>query len=442
MTRLAHTPLTPLVPPPDGLHQIGGYRLLRLLGQGGMAEVYLGYDGQAGFPVAVKVLAANLSNDQVQIGRFEREAQLTTRLNHLNIVRGLDSGLDARTGRRYLVLEYIDGPNAEIVLEQRGRFDVTEVAHIALAMARALEHLHVRQFVHRDIKPANILLSPDGEAKLADLGLVKWSDKSISQLTATWAGFGTSNYMPLEQALNAHFVDGRSDIFALGATLYHLVTGRVPFPGDDHNEIIRMKEAGHFTPARMLNSDIPHSLESILSKMLSRDPRQRFQTASELIVAFEKTGLAAGLPSYADLSQLHREPTIAPSTEPTRPDLRVAQERDREKSDEKTIWYLSYKGRKGDFCLRKGTTDQVIDAVRSGKLQGKVLASRQRDRHFRPLLDYPEFHALHDHVSDPSKYKRDRRRLSWCQRIATGVALVAVLTCLTAALACRFLVQS
>lgn len=442
MARLAHSQLAPLVPPPDGLHLLGGYRLLRLLGQGGMSEVYLGYDGQAGFPVAVKVLAANLAQDQIQVDRFEREAKLSTRLNHVNIVRGLDSGLDTPTGRRYLVMEYIDGPSAQAVLDQQGRMDVADAVHVALAMGHALEHLHARHFVHRDIKPANILLAPDGAAKLTDLGLVKWNDKSQSQLTANWAGFGTSNYMPHEQALNAHFVDGRSDIFALGATLYHLLTGRVPFPGDDHNEIMRMKAAGHFTPTRLLNPKIPESLAAILHTMLAKDPRQRFQSASELIVALERTGLATGLPSYADLGQLRLEPTVAHSTEPTRPDLRMVQPAGANETNLPTIWYLSYKGRLGEFRLRRATTDQVLAAVRSGKLGGKVLASRQRDRHFRPLTDFPEFHVLLDSLSLTTRTSTRPRRLSWCRRLMTGLGLAAVLCCLTAAVVCRILVQS
>jgi serine/threonine-protein kinase len=439
MSRVAENLMPPLVPPPASLHQIAGYRLLRLLGHGGMSDVYLGYDGRAGFPVAVKILAADLAQDQVQVDRFEREAKICTRLNHPNIVLGLDSGQDEQTGRRFLVLEYVDGPNAQALLDRIGRLDVTDVAHIALAIARALEHLHAEQLVHRDIKPANILLSPDGEARLTDLGLVKWNDKSSAPLTATFAGFGTSNYMPLEQARNAHFVDGRSDIFALGATLYHLATGRVPFPGDDHGEITRMKEAGTFTPARLLNPKIPESLETILHKMLARDPRRRYQTAGDLIVALERTGLAVGYPSYGDLTLIRCGPTLAHSTEPTRPDLRLQQKDAPETPRDAIVWYLSYKGRKGDFCLKKGTTEQVIDAVRSGKLTGKLLASRQRDRHYRPILDFPEFHCLASDLSkDPNggvgRQMRFRSRL-------TAIAAAITFFCLTAAVVCRFFVR-
>ena len=289
-------------------HTLGRYRLLRLLGRGGMSEVYLGYDMQAGAPLALKVLSESLAGDPVQVDRFRREATLTNRLRHPNLIRGLDQGVDASTGRLYFAMEFIDGPSAQTRLDSSRRLAVSDVVHIGLAIAKALEYLHARNYVHRDIKPDNILLSPDGEAKLADLGLVRWVEKDVTQLTASDDAFGTSYYMPLEQALNAHFVDGRSDIFALGATLYHLLTGRVPFPGDNHREIMRMKEAGHYTPPSLLDSQVPASLERTLQRMLEAKPRARYQTASEVVVALERTKLAIGLPSYADLGLAMRDP--------------------------------------------------------------------------------------------------------------------------------------
>src|SRR5579871_208863 len=240
-----------------GINAIGRYRVLRLVGKGGMSEVYLGYDDRAGEPVAIKLMSANLADDPLQLERFERETLLTQKLNHINIVRGLDAGRDVATKRRYLVLEYVDGPSALVEVERQKRLEINDAVQIAMAIGRALEHLHAGGFVHRDIKPDNILLSPCGEAKLIDLGLVKWEENGSASLTATSDGFGTSYYMPIEQALNAHFVDARSDIFALGATLYHLLAGRVPFPGEDHREVTRAKDAGVFMPASQYNPRVP-----------------------------------------------------------------------------------------------------------------------------------------------------------------------------------------
>src|SRR5438552_4472969 len=125
----------------EPLLALGHYRLLRLLGRGGMSEVYLGYDLAARQLVAIKVLTTELADDSVQVNRFEREAELSTQLNHPNIVRGFDAGVDRVTGRHFLVLEYVDGPSAQSVLDKTGRMDVSDVVHVGLALAKALKHL-------------------------------------------------------------------------------------------------------------------------------------------------------------------------------------------------------------------------------------------------------------------------------------------------------------
>src|SRR5262249_16945853 len=166
---------------------------------------------------------------------------------------------DPQTGRPFLVLEYVDGPSCQFLLDRTGPLAVRDAVRIALDVALGLEYLHARQLVHRDIKPGNILLTTSGVAKLGDLGLAKSLNES-SELTGLHAGFGTSWYMPYEQVLNARFVDGRSDIFALGATLYHLLTGQVPFAGANHAEVVARKERGEYTPASALNRSVPADL--------------------------------------------------------------------------------------------------------------------------------------------------------------------------------------
>jgi eukaryotic-like serine/threonine-protein kinase len=148
------------------------------------------------------------------------------------------------------------------------------------------------------VKPDNILFHPDGSAKLADLGLAKRLNDDTG-LTSVNQGVGTSYYMPYEQALNASLVDARSDVFALGATLYHLLTGHVPFPGATHEEIVKGKESDRFIPVRAANPDVPEALAAVLERTLHRDPRARFATADEFAAALDATGLATRVPAFA-----------------------------------------------------------------------------------------------------------------------------------------------
>ena len=305
---------------PGALHTVAGFRLLRKIGDGGMSAVYQSYDVAANRPVAVKLLADHLASQPEFVGRFYREARLSRVLEHPNIVQGYASGFDADVSKHYLVLEFIDGPTAHGALARLGRLSVGMVVQIGIDIARALEFLHDRQYVHRDVKPDNILLHPDGTAKLADLGLAKRINDD-SQLTSVHQGVGTSYYMPYEQAVNANLVDGRSDIFALGATLYHLFTGEVPFPGATHDEVVREKWHDSFRPLRDANPAVPAELAELIEATLACDPRARIQKAGQLAKSLAATNLATSLPSFAhgQATPTAGEPE-APSSAPTRTD--------------------------------------------------------------------------------------------------------------------------
>ncbi len=242
-------------------------------------------------------------------------------LHHPNVIQGYAAGYDPDANKHYIVLEFIDGPSAHAALVRLGRLPVGVAVKIGIDIARALEFLHGRNYVHRDVKPDNVLLHPDGEAKLADLGLAKRLSDDM-HLTSVNQGVGTSYYMPYEQAMNAALVDGRSDIFALGATLYHLLTGVVPFSGSTHEEIIREKEHDSFQRVRVLNADVPEELDAIIAATLARNPRDRFQDAAELAAALEATGLATRIPTFAPAAPgLPAGPDTPPSDSPTRADL-------------------------------------------------------------------------------------------------------------------------
>jgi serine/threonine-protein kinase len=385
-----------ILDPDEPLQTLGKFRLLRRLGEGGMGAVYLGYAEDENRPVAIKVLADHLADNQASVDRFYREARSGALLNHPNIVRNLLVGQDHATGKHYFVMEYVDGPSALQLLQRYQRLAVGDAVHIILDIARGLEHAHSRNVVHRDIKPDNILMTLSGVAKLADMGLAKRTDEA-SHLTHARQGFGTPYYMPYEQAMNAKYADGRSDIYALGATLYHLITGEVPFPGDNHIEIVSKKDLGFYVPASALVKTVPVVLDDILERMLARDPPGRYQTVSELIVDLDRANLSAAVPSFVDEDLALRDPLVrqrltAPA-QPTSPDLQMPAnaarpERDGENPD---IWYVRYRDRQGHWCKARATTRQVLQRLGDGVLSTEAQASHQPQGDFRALRGYDEF---------------------------------------------------
>ena len=411
--------------PPDPLHdlsRLGEYRFLRRLGEGGMGAVYLGWKEGDELQVAVKVLNDQLASSQSYIDRFYREAKSGKLLNHPNIVRTLDYGQDEKTGKHYLVLEYVDGPSAHDLLKRLGRLPVGDAVHIALDVARALGHAHSRNIIHRDIKPDNILITRSGVAKLADLGLAKRTDET-SHLTSTRQGFGTTAYVPYEQAVNARSADNRSDVYALGAALYHLVVGAAPFPGDSHLDVIEKKRLGDFPAAGSIQPDVPPALDAILARMMARMPRDRYQTASELIVDLERSRLAAAVPSFADPELALKDPWVqaclASSADPTRLDPErptpsplplspASGERGRgegEPSEEEDVWVVRFRNRAGRVCKTRATTDQIAARLRDGRLPPAIVVPPPSQEQFRSLAHFSEFKDL---CRERRKIKRSR----------------------------------
>jgi serine/threonine-protein kinase len=401
------------------LGESGAYRILRRLGEGGMGTVYLSYDGQNDRQVALKVLNESYTSNQNYIDRFYREARSGKQLNHPSIVRTYDFGQDRATGLYYLVLEYVDGPSVHALLTSKGKLVVGDAVHIALDIARALEHAHSRNIVHRDIKPDNILLTRSGVAKLADLGLAKRTDEA-SHLTQARQGFGTTAYMPYEQAINARGADGRSDIYALGATLYHLLTGQVPFPGENHLEVVEKKERGYYRLASTLNPDVTPALDAILGRMLARDPRDRYQTASELIIDLERSRLAVPVPSFADPDLARQDPWVQACIsggEPTRIDPDGSPQAGRNGSESEE-WIVHYKNRAGRPFASRLTTEDIVERLHEGTLPASAQARRPSDEKLQPLEAYKEFreHLKEEPAEKPAPQTPKPEQKPWWRR--------------------------
>ena len=430
---------SPAAPGPPDLRALGDYRILRRLGEGGMGAVYLGYDGNHDRQVALKVLNEGLACNQGYIDRFYREAKSGALLNHPNIVRTLNVGLDRATGKHYLVMEYVDGPSVQLLVQQQGRLTVGDAVHIALDVARGLEHAHSRNIVHRDIKPDNILITRSGVAKLGDLGLAKRTDDP-SHLTGARQGFGTTAYMPYEQAINAKRADGRSDIYALGATLYHLVSGHVPFPGDNHLEVMEKKNQGYYRPASALEPAIPPGLDLILGKMLARQPRDRYQTASELIIDLERSRLAVPVPSFADPELARRDPWLQSwmsTAEPTRLDPEtppVARPTPPEAPDAME-WIVRYRNRAGRAFTTRLDTEHLLERLEEGTLPPDAQAHRADEEKFQPLSTFAELrdHLPTDQPDEEVEGTNDSRPgSSWlfCKLLGGAAVLAGVLVLL------------
>jgi serine/threonine-protein kinase len=285
---------------------VAGYRILRRIARGGMGAVYLGYDPNTFTPVAIKVLAAHLSASAQHVSRFHREARMGRQLSHPHLVRGLTAGYDEQLSAHFLTMEYIEGVNAHNAIDQYGTIPAGLAVRIALDVCQALGYLHQHHYVHRDVKPDNMLIGRNGSAKLGDLGLAKrLSDDS--NLTATNQGVGTPQYMSYEQLVNSAMVDGRSDIFSLGASLFHMLTGQPPFVGTSHNEM--MAERSRDVPPSVTQycPEIPERLSRIISRCLERHVRERYQTVAELIRSLEATELAHDLCGNFEIDCTHAD---------------------------------------------------------------------------------------------------------------------------------------
>ena len=251
----------------------GRYEVEELVGHGGMSSVYKARDALLERHVALKILHEQYSADDDFVERFKREARSVAQLQHPNIVTVIDRGEE--DGRQYIVFEYIDGENLKEHVVRKGRLDVREALEIALEVARGLAFAHEQGLIHRDVKPQNILLNGDGRAKVTDFGIARTVD--VDGMTQTGTVLGTSNYIAPEQA-SGRRVDAHSDIYALGAVLYELLAGEVPFPGESF-VVVAMKHMHEPAPSLLdVRGDISLRVAAAVDRALEKDPDHRFPT--------------------------------------------------------------------------------------------------------------------------------------------------------------------
>ena len=268
--------------PADPQH-IGEYVISSLLGTGGMGSVYMASHVDTGQVVALKVLGPEQSNNPELLRRFQLEGEVARELKHLNLVEVLGTG---STGDiHYIVQEFVDGIDVGQLISQRGSLPVKRSISIIRQLAESLAYLHENNIIHRDIKPSNLLISRDGTAKLADMGVARLleEESDSGQRTVVGTLVGTVDYIAPEQANDSHTADARSDIYSLGCTWYEMLTGSPPFP--DGN--LTAKITAHATQSppdpRELNPDIPEGLVAVIMRMMAKLPRQRHQTIQELL---------------------------------------------------------------------------------------------------------------------------------------------------------------
>ncbi len=264
--------------------KVDRYVLLDLIGQGGMGRVYLAEDTRLNRQVALKILSPERINNPRAIARFQREARVGAQLQHENLVRIYDFG--ESSGRYYLVMEFIEGKTIGTMISDQNAIPAATAVRLVRQVAMGLEHAHRKGLIHRDVNPYNILVTRDGTAKLADLGLaIDLAEED--HVTREGATVGTFDYVAPEQARHSHSADIRSDIYSLGCSLYHMCTGQVPFPTPSLPEKLFAHQAMEPTPLNELVPDLPGGLAEVIRRMMQKSPDERYATPLQVAQALE-----------------------------------------------------------------------------------------------------------------------------------------------------------
>lgn len=255
----------------------GRYQIIRTIGEGGMANVYLAYDTILEREVAVKVLRGDLSNDEKFVKRFQREAKAASSLNHPNIVEMYDVGED--DGNYFIVMEYVNGKTLKSLIKKRGSLSLSETIDIMLQLTSGIACAHDSYIIHRDLKPQNVMILEDGRVKITDFGIAVALNSA--ELTQTNSVMGSVHYLPPEQA-NGSGATVKSDIYSLGILMYELLTGKLPFKGENAVEIAIKQMKEKIPSVVALNPNIPQSVENVILKACAKNPENRYDSVKEM----------------------------------------------------------------------------------------------------------------------------------------------------------------
>jgi len=262
-------------------HQIPGYKILGKLGAGAMAIVYKGKQLSLNRTVAIKILPKRFTENPEYVERFYKEGRAAAKLNHNNIVQAYDVG--EAGDYHYFVMEYVEGPTLYDSLSAGKVYSEEEALDIIMQIARALHHAHSCGLIHRDVKPKNIIINPSGVVKLADMGLARETTDIEAAQTEAGKAYGTPYYIAPEQIRGKIDIDGRADIYGLGATFYHMVTGRVPFMADNPSDVMRKHLKDPLIPPDHINTSLSAGISEVIEIMMAKRKGDRYNNAEELL---------------------------------------------------------------------------------------------------------------------------------------------------------------
>ena len=266
--------------------QIPGYAIIRKLGAGAMATVYLAKQISLDRMVAIKILPQKFTSNEDFVARFYAEGKAAAKLNHPNIVQAIDVN---RSGEyHYFVMEFVDGRTVYDDIVNNGPYGEDDAIRIGIETARALDHSHKQGFIHRDVKPKNIMIADESNrTKLADMGLARAvSDREAAEAEAGKA-YGTPYYISPEQIRGERDVDARADIYSLGATMYHMVTGQVPFDGQNPSAVMHKHLRNDLIPPDHINKGLSHGISEVIEVCLAKDRNKRYSSAADLVEDLE-----------------------------------------------------------------------------------------------------------------------------------------------------------